>query len=167
VERHLPEKAFAKTLEKRRNLKSTPALELPKRPLRLLQSPELLQRSGSTLVHPRHGKRWNVLRWEGPERISGEWWSSAFSRDYYRVMTDQGELLWIYVSSVSSTSGAREYASVGPGAEGASRLPPHGVASGGSLRTEVETETENWTDGSSALKPREPHQAFYLHGFFD
>ena len=33
---------------------------------------------------------------EGPERLSGDWWKSPYRREYYRVCTDRGELLWLF-----------------------------------------------------------------------
>jgi hypothetical protein len=47
-------------------------------------------------VGRRHHQRWLTKEWHGPERLSGEWWESGFSRDYYRVVTDQGLQLWVF-----------------------------------------------------------------------
>ena len=33
---------------------------------------------------------------EGPERLSGDWWRDPYRREYYRVCTEAGELLWLY-----------------------------------------------------------------------
>lgn len=33
---------------------------------------------------------------EGPERLSGDWWDDPYRREYYRVCTARGELLWIF-----------------------------------------------------------------------
>lgn len=33
---------------------------------------------------------------EGPERLSGDWWKDPYRREYYRVCTGEGELLWLY-----------------------------------------------------------------------
>lgn len=33
---------------------------------------------------------------EGPERLSGDWWEAPYRREYYRVCTARGELLWIF-----------------------------------------------------------------------
>ena len=33
---------------------------------------------------------------EGPERLSGDWWRDPYRREYYRVCTGAGELLWLY-----------------------------------------------------------------------
>ncbi|MCL7991017.1 MAG: hypothetical protein M8840_07745 [marine benthic group bacterium] len=33
---------------------------------------------------------------EGPERLSGDWWKDPYRREYFRVCTGEGELLWLY-----------------------------------------------------------------------
>jgi len=33
---------------------------------------------------------------QGPERLSGEWWEDHFRREYYRVSTTKGDLLWVF-----------------------------------------------------------------------
>ncbi|MFB6240166.1 MAG: hypothetical protein ABEJ46_01115, partial [Gemmatimonadota bacterium] len=33
---------------------------------------------------------------EGPERLSGDWWRDPYRREYYRVCTERGELLWLF-----------------------------------------------------------------------
>jgi protein ImuB len=33
---------------------------------------------------------------EGPERLSGDWWKDPYRREYFRVCTVEGELLWLY-----------------------------------------------------------------------
>ncbi|MGW8283680.1 MAG: hypothetical protein ACWGON_10300 [Gemmatimonadota bacterium] len=33
---------------------------------------------------------------EGPERLSGDWWKDPYRREYFRVCTMDGELLWLY-----------------------------------------------------------------------
>ena len=37
-----------------------------------------------------------MLAFEGPERLRGEWWSSAFDRDYYRVRLDGLGDCWVF-----------------------------------------------------------------------
>ena len=71
------------------------------RPTRLLSVPQPLWRQGSDLRHHKWRKRWRIERMEGPERLSGEWWQAPpqclpFHRDYYKVFTTEGEILWIY-----------------------------------------------------------------------
>ena len=70
------------------------------RPSRLLTSPRRLAYSpGDALpaVFTEGPSRWQVRFWEGPERLGGPWWEGApWIRDYYRVATDSGQLLWVY-----------------------------------------------------------------------
>ena len=33
---------------------------------------------------------------EGPERLSGDWWKDPYHREYFRVCTDEGGLLWLF-----------------------------------------------------------------------
>jgi protein ImuB len=63
--------------------------------LRLLEKPEQVEVS-----RPRNpdrirwrGKRIDISNAKGPERLSGDWWNSGFSRDYWRCEAESGELL--------------------------------------------------------------------------
>jgi protein ImuB len=38
----------------------------------------------------------NVVAAEGPERLSGDWWKDPYHREYFRICTADGELLWLY-----------------------------------------------------------------------
>lgn len=91
--RHLPEKAWGRAIQALDRL----PLELPPRPSRVLKSPEALRKEGRSLVG---AKRWNIAEWHGPERISVEWWMDpelrGFNRDYFRVVTETGEQLWVF-----------------------------------------------------------------------
>lgn len=33
---------------------------------------------------------------EGPERLSGDWWTDPYHREYFRVCTDDGGLIWLF-----------------------------------------------------------------------
>jgi protein ImuB len=33
---------------------------------------------------------------QGPERLSGEWWEDHYRREYYRISTTSGDLLWVF-----------------------------------------------------------------------
>lgn len=83
-------------------VEETPLPLLPPRPTRLLEQPLLLQRQGDDLKEVHGPRHWRVLRWEGPERLSGEWWHSenlrAFARDYYVALTQSGEKLWLFLT---------------------------------------------------------------------
>jgi protein ImuB len=40
---------------------------------------------------------WRAIRTlQGPERLSGDWWEDHYRREYYRVGTAAGELLWVF-----------------------------------------------------------------------
>jgi protein ImuB len=40
---------------------------------------------------------WRAVRsLQGPERLSGEWWEDSYRREYYRVSTGAGDLLWVF-----------------------------------------------------------------------
>jgi protein ImuB len=41
---------------------------------------------------------------EGPERLSGEWWKAPYRREYYRVCTSEGELLWLFREGTAAGS---------------------------------------------------------------
>jgi protein ImuB len=141
VERYLPERGFIRSenLEPAVLASAAPAPELPAvvaaavpglrlgnlgayaRPARLLRRPEPLDRQGRLLRHLETGRSWRVLDWEGPERLSGEWWHPArhaggaeraefapptargFFRDYYRVLTETGEELWVFLNRKTGT----------------------------------------------------------------
>ncbi|MFI5304088.1 MAG: hypothetical protein ACHQYP_04760 [Nitrospiria bacterium] len=98
VERHLPEKSWTKTFTQ--SLEAF--LPIPARPLRLLKSPKVITISGKNIHAGR--KRWEIEEIEGPERLSGEWWFESFDRDYFKVTSRSGEILWIY-----KTLGTKQY----------------------------------------------------------
>ncbi len=39
----------------------------------------------------------------GPDRISGGQWEDAYAREYFRCVTDEGVLLWIYRDAMDET----------------------------------------------------------------
>ena len=52
-----------------------------------------------------HQRPYRVVRAEGPERISPEWWcdnadklftGEAVARDYYRLEDEKGALFWVF-----------------------------------------------------------------------
>jgi protein ImuB len=42
------------------------------------------------------GGRHELVAAEGPERLSGDWWKDPYRREYFRVCTSGGELLWLF-----------------------------------------------------------------------
>lgn len=97
-ESHLPEKSWKKTFDcasPDHNHKSVAlAQSFGERPLVLLSPPRELTRCGMSLFSEM--KKWTVASWEGPERIVTEWWNGEDSRDYFKVVTREGETLWVY-----------------------------------------------------------------------
>ncbi|WP_280114092.1 DNA polymerase Y family protein [Rhizobium sp. YS-1r] len=75
------------------------------RPLRLFHHPEPIDAFAATVPDgPPQRFRWRrivhrVVRAEGPERISPEWWidpKEAEERDYFRLESDAGRRFWIF-----------------------------------------------------------------------
>lgn len=106
VDKHRPEAAWKADQPALPQADATAGKEaIPLRPARMLKKPELLVREGEELVRTsRRNQRWSIVRWEGPERINGEWWEGGFDRDYFRVHTSAGEQLWIYLAPPALTS---------------------------------------------------------------
>jgi protein ImuB len=86
-----------------------PAISWPTlwpRPARLLRRPERIDNVLSELPDqpPRRfvwrGATHSIVRADGPERISGEWWrrtgESYAVRDYFRVENERGERFWVF-----------------------------------------------------------------------
>lgn len=76
------------------------------RPVRLLRRPERLQHVMAEMPDqpPRRftwrGQTFKVVRAEGPERITGEWWRRTDEcravRDYFQVEDEEGRRFWLY-----------------------------------------------------------------------
>lgn len=105
-ERYLPENAWSRELP---HPLDKPASQTKtrrfSRPSRLLKKPEPLSRVGNLISHP-NGSQWHACKWLGPERISTEWWSGTHSdapqeRDYFKLVTQSGEILWVYLDPES------------------------------------------------------------------
>lgn len=109
-DRHLPEGAWSQAPPGNViPLRAAAPAPVPPRPTRLLKRPEPLLKEGDLLVIAARADRpdtsskrnhWRVVEWDGPERITGEWWlesgGTGFQRDYYRAVTDAGEQLWVF-----------------------------------------------------------------------
>lgn len=37
-----------------------------------------------------------IVAAEGPERLSGDWWKDPYHREYFRICTDDGEVMWLF-----------------------------------------------------------------------
>jgi protein ImuB len=76
----------------------------PARPIRLFRYPERVEAVAEVPEGPPVQFRWRrtvhrVVKAEGPERISGEWWldgEEALTRDYYRIEDEAGRRYWLY-----------------------------------------------------------------------
>lgn len=71
--------------------------------LQLLPEPrgvevEVAERGGRAVpVGYRDGRRWRrLVTAAGPERFSGGQWEEPYAREYYRVVTEAGELIWLF-----------------------------------------------------------------------
>ncbi len=100
AEDYLPERAWQRALEALDKLPT----EIPPRPARVLKKPVPLHKEGTFLIPSlkkgKAPKRWRISEWHGPERISVEWWMDpqlqGFNRDYYRLVTEAGDQLWVF-----------------------------------------------------------------------
>lgn len=88
--------------------------ELP-RPIRLLQTPEAIEVMALVPDNPpkqfiHKGKRHQVAKADGPERISREWWlDSGEHRDYYIVEDNKGQRYWVFRSGHYDSGDAQWY----------------------------------------------------------
>ena len=72
-----------------------------RRPLTVFARPQPIETLATVPDGPPIRFRWrrvlrDVVRAEGPERISGDWIGGAAARDYYRVEDKQGRRYWLY-----------------------------------------------------------------------
>jgi protein ImuB len=106
-----------------RSTKRVPALapttglvwpEILPRPTRLLDPPEPITATALLPDHPPAFFVWRrvrhrVVKADGPERITGEWWKSererSSLRDYYRVENEQGARFWIFRDAPADQGG--------------------------------------------------------------
>lgn len=74
------------------------------RAFRLLESPEEVEIERDTGVPSAvwwRGERLDIVRADGPERLSGEWWQDRYRRDYWRCESEHGALL-VYRDALES-----------------------------------------------------------------
>lgn len=100
--RILPEASWKKSLHWQEGI----PVPTPPRPLRLLDKPIPLEWKQSHLhgIFEHRKRSWKVLRHEGPEILSGEWWQEEFERHYFVVQTEE-EVLWIFRSPKAGPQG--------------------------------------------------------------
>jgi hypothetical protein len=53
-----------------------------------LREAAFLTRFGQPLVR--------ILRSDGPQKLSGEWWAHGFERSYYWLLLETGEIAWVF-----------------------------------------------------------------------
>jgi protein ImuB len=79
--------------------------EPPLRPLTLFDPPQRIEVMAQVPDGPPRRFRWrstahDVTHFEGPERISAEWWKrrsmAGLTRDYYRVEDSHGRRFWVF-----------------------------------------------------------------------
>jgi protein ImuB len=107
VDRHRPEAAYRAVAfrARRPSRRGAPACDAPAdssgshRPTRLLSRPRPLvaEGEGGRLTALRlEGHAYRILDLSPPERLSGEWWSDPYDREYRRVDLDRLGECWIY-----------------------------------------------------------------------
>lgn len=78
-----------------------PRDDVQRRPIRLFAPAQAIEVMASVPDGPPIRFRWRrvlreVVRSEGPERISGDWLRREMTRDYYRVEDNKGRRYWLY-----------------------------------------------------------------------
>jgi protein ImuB len=78
-----------------------PRDSVPRRPLTLFSRAQPIEAIATLPDGPPIRFRWRrvlreVVRAEGPERISGDWMGDGATRDYYRVEDKDGRRYWLY-----------------------------------------------------------------------
>jgi protein ImuB len=101
-ERYRPEKSWAPVAFDPFAASKPVSFPLPpaqSRPTVLLPDPQPLQvqrREGEWVLSSMNEK-FEVASMRGPERLAGEWWDDGkHERDYFRVETKSGQLLWVF-----------------------------------------------------------------------
>jgi protein ImuB len=106
-EEHAPERtggwraALARTERPARERGDVPCDGVQRRPVRLFAPAQVIEVMASVPDGPPIRFRWRrvmreVVRAEGPVRISGDWQLREMTRDYYRVEDKQGRRYWLY-----------------------------------------------------------------------
>jgi protein ImuB len=106
---HIPERAqaMASALDSAAAWPEQPTAGKPQRPLLIFATPEPLEVLAEVPEGPPARFTWRrvtrrVVKVEGPERITPEWWrefacvSKGRPRDYYRIEDDEGHRYWVF-----------------------------------------------------------------------
>lgn len=103
-EEHAPERAsgwYSALSDREAKSAKQPADGVQRRPVRLFSPGQQIEVMAGVPDGPPIRFRWRrvmreVVRAEGPERISGNWQKREKTRDYYRVEDKQGRRYWLY-----------------------------------------------------------------------
>jgi protein ImuB len=101
AQHYWPERAITVTSSMDETATNTWSLTRP-RPIEILPRPEPIDVTAPIPDYPpmlfiHKGKRHQIARAEGPERIEPEWWiAGGEHRDYYAVENEQGRRFWIF-----------------------------------------------------------------------
>lgn len=99
---YIEERLVASDVIRRRRRRKRRTHELPPRPSRLLPKPSPISKlefssTGRLVGFLWNGRRREVAKCWGPERIETGWWRGPYERrDYYRLETRDGRRLWIF-----------------------------------------------------------------------
>lgn len=122
---HIPERAqsYSPAYRAEPGWDTAPQNKAPRnmvlRPLRLLLRPEAMQVMAEVPEGAPRRFRWRrvdhrVVKAEGPERLSCEWWLSStqgspddLTRDYYRIEVDDGARFWVFRRGLYGMPGVR------------------------------------------------------------
>lgn len=74
-----------------------PPAPSPAAPLRLLSPPEPIALTADATAFTWRGRRWAITDRGNAERLSGDWWSSSFARDY-ASWTSEGTAFVVFLS---------------------------------------------------------------------
>ncbi len=105
VASHIPERAiaYAPGAANKTEVEDTKPASTFSRPLRLLRQPEPVDVTAEVPEGPPAHFRWRrmhhrIVRAEGPERLTPEWWydETGETRDYFRVEDGEGHRYWLF-----------------------------------------------------------------------
>jgi protein ImuB len=109
IHRYLPDEHYwpERSVKHATSLQEKPAINWGNgkpRPIQLLPKPELIEVTAPIPDYPPmlfiyKGKRHQIKKADGPERIEREWWlESGEHRDYYYVEDENGQRYWLFRS---------------------------------------------------------------------
>lgn len=114
VEHHWPEKSIKQATSVQEKPSAAWRRDIH-RPVQLLAQPEQVQVMVKIPDYPPKqfiykGKRHEIIKADGPERIEREWWmENGEHRDYYRVEDHEGKRYWLFRSGHYSGDQSRQW----------------------------------------------------------